>query len=256
MSKINYINITLLISLFFSFASANDSQFQNIFKARDVKGTLIISSLKNDKNYVYNQERATKRYLPASTFKIPNTLIALDEGAVKDENEIIKWDGKIRAYDAWNRDQNLKTALPKSCVWFYQELAQRVGNDKYLKHLQKIAYGNKKTGSDVSTFWLEGEIKISASEQIDFLKKLYKNELPYKKEHLDILKKIMLVKAESNYTIRAKTGLVAKHGWYVGYVETKVQVCFFALNIDIDKKSDIKSRKEIVMEALKIKNII
>jgi len=140
------------------------------------------------------------------------------------------------------------------------EQRKRVGNIKYISHLDKLNYGNKKTGPDVTTFWLDGELKISAREQIEFLKKLYKEDLPYKKSHIQLLKKLMIIEKKPQYTLRAKTGWAARiknqHGWYVGYIETQQKVWFFATNLDICRKSDAVYRKEISMEALRIKGII
>jgi len=250
----NYIKIAVLLSLLFTAVSA-DVELEKIFKKTKVNGTIVISSLDGNETYMYNQERAAKRYLPASTFKIPNTLISLEEQVIKDENEIIKWDGKVRAYAPWNKDQNLKSAISISCVWCYQIFSKKIGNDKYLKYLEKINYGNKMTGSDVSTFWLDGDIKISAVEQIKFLTKLYKNDLPFSQKYIDITKKILIVDTHSDYTIRAKSGWTGKLGWYVGYIEIKGKVWFFALNADIQREQ-LKYRKQIVIESLKIKNIL
>ncbi len=260
--RVKFIIISILISLFLTISAANAEEFRlaQLFSERNVEGTIIISSLNGKTEYLYNKARAEKRFLPASTFKIPNTLIALDERAVLNEKKIIKWDGKNKGWSPWNKDQSLETAFPISCVWFYQELAKRVGNVKYLSHLDRLNYGNKKTGSEVTTFWLEGELTISAREQIELLKKLYKEDLPYKKNHIQLLKKIMIVEKNARYTIGAKTGWAMRiknqHGWYVGYVETYQKVWFFATNLDIGKKNDAIYRKEITMEALKIKGII
>ena len=249
------LKIILLISFIFTLGLSNDKESENIFKKTKITGTIVVSSLKGNKEYIYNNSRAIKRYIPASTFKIPNTLIALEERAIKDEYEIIKWDGKKRFYEAWNKDQTLQSAISISCIWCYQKLAKKIGNDKYLYYLNKLHYGNEKTGLDISTFWLEGDIKISAVEQINFLKKLYKNDLPFKQKYIDITKKILTVKTTKDYIIKAKSGWSDKIGWYIGYVETKNDIWFFALNADI-KKEELKYRKQIVMEVLKIKNII
>ena len=252
--------ILCLISPVAAAADDEDNELAKLFIERDVRGTIIISSLDGKKQYLYNRKRAETRYLPASTFKIPNTLIALDEGAVASEGEMIKWDGKDKGWGPWNKDHSLKTAFPISCVWFYQELAKRVGNSKYLSHLEQLNYGNKKTGPELTTFWLEGELAISAHEQIEFLKKLYTEELPYKKSDIQNLKNMMIVEQSSRYTIRAKTGWAMRiknqHGWYVGYVETEQMAWFFATNLDIDNKSDAIYRKEITIKALKLKGII
>lgn len=239
---------------------AEDADMAELFQQRGVKGTVVITSLDGENEYIHNASRANKKFIPASTFKIPNTLIALEEGAVGNEKKIIKWDGKDKGWSAWNKDQSLETAFPISCVWFYQELASRIGNASYLSHLKKLDYGNKKTGPNVTTFWLEGELKISAIEQIEFLKRLYQENLPYKKSHINILKKIMIAEKTPQYIIRAKTGWATRinpqHGWYVGYIETNKHVWFFATNIGIKNEGDAKFRKEITMEALKLKNIL
>lgn len=240
--------------------NADEAGLAKLFNKRNVKGTIIISSLDGNTESIYNKARSEKGFLPASTFKIPNTVIALEEGAIANEKKIIKWDGEDKGWSPWNKDQSLETAFPLSCVWFYQELAKRVGNSKHLSHLDKLHYGNMKTGPNVTTFWLEGDLKISAREQIDFLKKLYKDQLPYKYEHLKILKKLMIVEETPQYVIRAKTGwamrIKPQHGWYVGFVETSGQVWFFATNIDIERRSDSTYRKEITMEALKLEGIV
>ena len=240
--------------------SAEDTDLAKLFQERDVVGTIVISSLDGKTTYIHNLPRAEERFLPASTFKIPNTLIALEEGVIADEKEIIKWDGKDKGWKEWNTDQSFETAFPLSCVWFYQELAKRVGNERYLQHLHRIHYGNEQTGKEVTTFWLEGDLRISATEQIDFLKRVYTGELPYTQPHIALLKQLMIVEKTPQYTVRAKTGwtmrVTPQIGWYVGYVEVKGDPWFFATNIDIIKKGDEKFRQEISIEALRAKGIL
>lgn len=239
---------------------ANDSDIGALFAKRGVEGTMILSSLDGSIEYVYNRQRSEKRYLPASTFKILHSLIALDEKVLAHEYETIEWDGKDKGWSRWNNDQSLSTALPDSCVWFYQEITHHLTNSRYLSHLQKSQYGNAKTGPDLSTFWLDGELAISAREQIEFLKKLYTHELPYLDDHISLVQKLLLVDSQAGHTVRAKTGWAMRiedqHGWYVGYVEKEDEVWFFALNIDINSKDDGRYRKEIAYEALRLKDIL
>ncbi len=161
------------ITFFANTAQAEDVGLKELFQSRKVEGTIVISSLDGATEYLSNKARSEKRFLPASTFKIPNTLIALDEGVVANAQEIFKWDGEDKGWAAWNKDQSIESAFPISCVWFYQELAKRVGNTTYLSHLEKLEYGNQMTGPNITTFWLEGDLRISAQEQIAFLKKLW-----------------------------------------------------------------------------------
>lgn len=239
---------------------ANDVLLETLFKASHVEGTLLIESLDGKERYVYNEERAKASLLPASTFKIPNTLIALQEGLVN-ENSIIIWDGVERSIKAWNQDQNLSLAFKSSCVWCYQKFARAIGLDKYDMYLQKLHYGNEKIGEDVERFWLDGALRISAYEQIAFLKKLYKNDLPVAQTHLDTLKTIMIEEQTKAYTIRAKTGWATPkegehHGWYVGYVESSKGIYFFAMNLLVPTSDILPLRKSLSLEALKMKRIL
>ena len=242
--------ILLSINLF-----AWDKEVEEVFKKYKVEGTIVIESLNKKKIHIYNDKRASELFSPASTFKIPHSLIALNEGIVK-KDSVIVWDKKIREYESWNKDQILLTAFKSSCVWCYQEFASKIGVEKYKKYLKELNYGNKKIGDDVTRFWLDESLEITTFEQIKFLKRFYTNNLPFKIEDINLLKEIMIDEKNENYTIRAKTGWEWKYGWYVGFVETKDDVWFFATNIDTKSKDDLPKRKAITLEALKIKGII
>ena len=242
--------ILLSINLF-----AWDKEVEEVFKKYKVEGTIVIESLNKKKINIYNDKRASELFSPASTFKIPHSLIALNEGIVK-KDSVIVWDKKIREYESWNKDQTLLTAFKSSCVWCYQEFASKIGVEKYKKYLKELNYGNKKIGDDVTRFWLDESLEITTFEQIKFLKRFYTNNLPFKIEDINLLKEIMIDEKNEDYTIRAKTGWEWKYGWYVGYVETKDDVWFFSTNIDTKSKDDLPKRKAITLEALKIKGII
>ena len=242
--------ILLSINLF-----AWDKEVEEVFKKYKVEGTIVIESLNKKKIHIYNDKRASELFSPASTFKIPHSLIALNEGIVK-KDSVIVWDKKIREYESWNKDQTLLTAFKSSCVWCYQEFASKIGVEKYKKYLKELNYGNKKIGDDVTRFWLDESLEITTFEQIKFLKRFYTNNLPFKIEDINLLKEIMIDEKNENYTIRAKTGWEWKYGWYVGYVETKDDVWFFSTNIDTKSKDDLPKRKAITLEVLKIKGII
>lgn len=247
--------IKLLFVLIFSLnLFAKDLELEKLFQKYDVEGTLIFESI-SAKKYVFNEKRAKTLFSPASTFKIPNSLIALNEGIVN-KDSIIIWDKKIREYDSWNENQTLKSAFKNSCVWCYKEFASKIEAKKYKDYLEKLDYGNKTVGTDVRYFWLDESLKISTFGQIEFLKKFYKNDLPFKIEDINLLKEIMIDEKSEDYTVRAKTGWEGKYGWYVGYIETKTDVWFFALNIDTKNKDDLPKRKALTLEALKIKGII
>jgi len=242
-----------------------NSSAQNIIERKDLKkffdeynheGCFILYDLKKDEYLKYNPERCAERFIPASTFKIFNSLAALESGVFKDENEIIKWDGVERFIQSWNQNLNLKQAFKFSAVWFYQELARRIGEEKMQEYITLNHYGNEDISGGIDLFWLEGELRISPDEQIEFLKKNYSNETSFSQRSVDILKKIMIFDQTDEYILRAKTGwgmrLETQVGWFVGYVEKGNDVYFFATNLETKNPDEgFRSRIEISYKILR-----
>jgi len=230
-----------------------------IFHSRDIDATLLVESLGGQVVHVYNESRSSKRFSPASTFKIPNTLIALDAHVVESRDTVFRWDGNDKGLAQWNADQTLESALRVSCVWCYQEIAREIGSEKYDAVLAQIDYGNHFTGEHVDRFWLNGDLRISAAEQIEFLRRLYNFELPFRHAHVDVLKRIMLVQKNAEYSLYAKTGWAAttpQVAWYVGFVETSTQTWIFAMNMQVDNKEQVGLRKELTIASLQALGII
>lgn len=255
------IAITLLSGPLNAHASdAGDQGLGKIFERADANGTIVIESLDGKTRHIWNTDRAKKRFTAASTFKIPNTLIALEEGVAKNAEQPFKWDGTKRWHPSWNQDQTLKTAYKHSCVWVYQDIARKVGKDRYREQLKQLAYGNQTIGDDVSTFWLDGKLRISAFEQLSVIRGIYLEEFPYRPESYKTLKEIMVAKKKPDYTLRAKTGWALRTDenvrWYVGYLESGDDVWVFAANIDMPKFRANVIEDQIVMEAFLIKGLI
>ncbi|BAX80412.1 class D beta-lactamase [Labilibaculum antarcticum] len=257
----NLLSFSLLFVLFACSKQPNSilnkyssSDLERIFKSENIKGCFTIYDLRNDAKLSFKEERLDSAFLPASTFKIINSMIALETEVITDENEMIKWDSIDRSYDNWNRDQNLESALKYSTVWAYQELARRIGEERMKYWVEASNYGNKNINGGIDVFWLRGDIRISPNQQIDFLKKLYLNQLPFSQKNQEIVKKIMIVDQTANYTIRAKTGWAVRIddqiGWYVGYLERAGNVYFFSINIDIKNSNDAAKRKILVSKIL------
>lgn len=235
-------------------AQPDAGNWQAIFDKHDAVGTFVLYSTKADSFFIYEPERANTRFLPASTFKIPNSLIGLETGVISGLDEIFIWNGTDYGYQVWNNDLSLRDAFRFSAVWVYQEIARRVGRENMEYWLQEINYGNMLTGPHIDRFWLDGDIAISPVEQIGFLRKLYAEQLPFKSENQKLVKELMLVKQTDTHHFFAKTGWTARIknsiGWYVGFVETPLDTWFFALNIDMRKPSDQDARIAISMEIL------
>ena len=245
----------LVLCLFSVNMHATEKEIEALFSANNINGSILIQSSDGRIKYQYNVDDE-ERFIPASTFKIPNTLIFLEEGLIKDSSEVIAWDGVEREYAQWNKDQTLKTAFQYSCVWCYQRYAKKVGNIKYHEYLRDFNYGNQLTGSEITRFWLDGDLKVSVREQIVFLRKLYADNLPIQKQHIKTLKDIMLSESNSQMKVWSKTGWSGKDGWYIGYLVVNEQTWFFSNHIEINKRSDLAMRKKLTMDAFKVLKIV
>ncbi len=250
------LSIFVLIGLFSCNQDKTIDNWEKLFQDNNVIGTFVLKDLRTNKTLIYNKDRSNKEFVPASTFKILNSMIALQVSSIASVDDTIKWDGIDRGYKPWNEDQTMRTALPISCVWFYQELARKTGKEKMQEWITASNYGNKKIENKIDRFWLDGNLVISANEQIDFLEKLIINILPFDKNIQETVKEIMITDSTENYVIHSKTGWSQKIGWYVGYVKTKGNVWIFAMNIDMNDIKMAPIRKIITYNILKEQRII
>lgn len=239
---------------------AQNINFSRHFQDLGVEGSIIIYDSKNDRTFQHNPARNSTAFPVASTFKILNSLISLETGVIADELAILTWDGIPRMIPEWNRDLNLREAFKLSAVWFYQVLARRVGYDRMKQWITQVKYGNQNIGEkdNIDNFWLEGKLQITPQQQIEFLQRLYRNDLPFSPRSLAIVKDIMVNEKTPDYTIRAKTGWfgfgkegITNIGWYVGYIEKGANVYYFATNIDIRNKQDPAARLELTRRCFK-----
>lgn len=222
------------------------------FSDFQAKGTIVVADERqaNQALLVFDQVRSEKRYSPASTFKIPHTLFALDAGAARDEFQVFRWDGIKRSFAAHNQDQDLRSAMRNSTVWIYELFAKEIGEDKARRYLKQIDYGNADPSTSNGDYWIDGNLAIAAQEQIAFLRKLYHNELPFRVEHQRLVKDLMIVEAGRNWILRAKTGWEGRMGWWVGWVEWPTGPVFFALNIDTPNRMDDLFKREAIVRAI------
>ena len=236
--------ISLALVLMIGVAESSAQDLSQYFK--DTDGAFVLYDLKRNHYIRYNEARCRRRFSPKSTFKIPNSLIGLETGVIRDADFLIPWDRwKYPPQENWNQypfihwaqDHTLRSALQYSVIWYYRELALRVGEQRMQSYLRKFNYGNQVISGGVNNFWVNNSLKISADEQIEFLKAFYTGRLPISKRSTEIVKDILLLEATPAYRLSAKTGggPIAEGkviGWFVGYVEKDGDVYFFALNIE------------------------
>lgn len=245
----------LIINIAFPiYATAQERpDWESVFEKYDAQGTIVVVDErgKDQIMLVFNQKRAVNRFSPASTFKIPHTLFALEAGVVQNEFEVFKWDGVERSFSGHNSDQDLRSAMRNSAIWVYEQFAADIGTEKARDYLNRINYGNADPSVVNGEYWVDGELSISAYEQISFLKQLFFNELPFSVDHQRLVKDLIIVEAGRNWILRAKTGWEGRFGWWVGWVEWPNGPVFFALNIDTPNRiTDLAKREQITREIL------
>jgi beta-lactamase class D len=257
MNRREFALLTLALSP--TFAARAEAQVQEVpawaqlFRQAGVQGAIAVLDARGGTQrwQVSERQRVQQRYSPASTFKIPHSLFALDAGLVRDEAQVFKWDGVARSRAEWNQDQTLRTAMRESTVWVYERFAQALGREREETYLQKIGYGNA-LASGAQPFWLSGDLAISALEQIAFLQRLYANQLPFAVAHQRLVKDLLVNDTGPDWTLRAKTGWTGQLGWWVGWVEWPTGPVYFAMNLDTpNRMKDLDQRRGIVRDVLR-----
>jgi beta-lactamase class D len=230
------------------------------FDAAGAAGCLIIYDAGTDRYHRYNPARCRQGFLPASTFKIFNSLVALETGVAPDENLMLHWDGQQREISDWNRDHTMRSAIKYSVVWYYQELARRIGADSMREYLDRAAYGNGDLSAGLDQFWLQGRFRVTPEEQMRLLRRLYANDLPFSNRNQSIVKDILVEEQSPEYVLRAKSGLTSVDarllGWWIGYVERGGSPTFFVLNMESNSGAGaagdfIAARQTVVKQILR-----
>ena len=226
------------------------------FEMEGVTGTFVLRDVEKDEVVVYQRERASTRYVPASTFKIPNSLIGLQVGAVRDVEEVLPYGGGKQPIAAWEKDMNLRDAIRVSNVPVYQELARRIGLERMAKNVRALGYGNQEIGTVVDHFWLDGPLKISAIEQTEFLARLVQRKLPVDERAVAAVEVITLLERNERWSLHGKTGWQPPIGWWVGWVKRGDRLSTFALNMDIPKEADAPKRIVVGKACLRALGVI
>lgn len=238
----------------------DSAEIGKLFADAGAQGTFVLYDADADRLIGHDRIRAETRFIPASTFKIANSLIGLSVGAVNSVDEVLPYGGKPQSIKVWERDMSLREAIKISNVPIYQELARRIGPARMRDGVVGMGFGNAEIGGEVDTFWLVGPLKISAVEQAAFLARLARNELPFPKEAQAQVRGIVQLEQGDGWTLYGKTGWVNAQnlgiGWWVGWVLKQNHLYSFALNIDITQASDAAKRIELGKSSLKALGVL
>ncbi|SDL85237.1 bla regulator protein blaR1 [Dendrosporobacter quercicolus] len=257
--------LVLLAAALFSIGAAASVNAADSVERRDFEkyasgftGTFILYDEAQDQYTVFNEPQSTIRLSPCSTFKIYNSLIGLETGVldIEDVYTLFPWDGKQYSFPAWNRDQTLAAATRDSVVWYFQELASRIGEKRMQEYLDTIEYGNRDISGGLTTFWLGSTLQISAREQVDLLRKLYAGTLPFSPDNIEVVKRNITVSENNGIRLMGKTGSGFVDGkwtlgWFVGCAEKQGDRYFFAVNIQAPDGAAGGKAREISKAILK-----
>ncbi len=232
-----------------------------------LEGAFVV--LSGGRTLVHGPARAETRFRPASTFKIPNMLIALETGVADGPDFLIPWDGKKPEEShpggptehfwarSWSRDHTLRTAIGDGVLWYFQEIARRVGSERMSAYVRRFGYGNMTVTGPIDRFWLDGPLEISAREQVEFLRRFLQGELGLSERTWRVAKDVLVLETSDRRTVAGKTGSVwlpsgRLLAWLVGYVEHGGEAHVFALNLDCPdfKSCDLEMRRRLALAIL------
>jgi len=236
------------------------SELAKELEAERVGGTIALFDSKDGVLGCSDVALCQEAVIPASTFKIPHSMIALEAGIVEGPDSVLAWDHQTYSNDEWNQDLKFRDAFRSSCVPCYRAIAQKVGPAAEHDWVEKLGYGNRDTSGDV-VFWLRGGLRISPVAQIDFLRRFDADKLPISSRTADIVRDIMTVDVTENYVLRGKTGSAEEPGeayWFVGWLELGERRVFFAtlLTSYAPGIDPLKARRTVTERVLRSRGLL
>ena len=239
-------------------------EWRNAFVEHGVAGSVVVRRLGENRSYVSDLDHGTRGYVPASTFKIPHLLIALETGVVQDVEQVVPWDGQRRRVAAWNRDQSVQQAVAVSSVPVFQTIARSIGEDRMSAWLRRLGYGNAAVSGGVDRFWLDGGLRVTPVEQVDFIEQLLLGTLPAStRSQIAARDAVPGERLACDVTIRGKTGWAHRPGdegpdtgWWVGWVERPNDVWLFATAVEGYPERIREARREITLNVLERAGIL
>ena len=238
-----------------------------------LNGTAVIYDASNKKYTIYNRDLAITRSSPCSTFKIISSLIALENGIIETENSTKTWSGEIFWNEDWNKDIDFQEAFRTSCVWYFRQVIDDIGEDLMQKELDKLQYGNcdisdwegrlntNNSNRALTGFWIESSLMISPKEQVEVMEHIFGKESNYSEETQNTLKQVMLLSEvdSTDISIYGKTGMgkvdgIVVDAWFTGVAESKTGDVYFCVRLGRTDGMNVSSTlaKEIAIDLVQI----
>jgi beta-lactamase class D len=206
-------------------------------------GTVLTYDPRSNVMTVADTAALDRGELPASTFKIPNTLIGLETGVLH-RDLVFRWDSTERANASWNEDLPLARAFRVSCVPCYQDVARRIGVGRMTQWLDRLRFGTMVvTDSTIDSFWLRGASRITPIQQLDFLMRLHERALPLSTSTFDDFAYIFTIRRDADGAFCGKTGTSAGAdgtvAWFVGWKQSGANVRYVVAMLEAPSSMDI-----------------
>ena len=112
----------------------------------------------------------------------------------------------------WKKPHDPKNWISNSCVWYSQVLTKKMGLKNFKAYVERLQYGNQDISGDLgknnglTNCWLSSSLKISPMEQLDFLGKLIRDNLPVTKNAHHYTKKLLFSEKLGGWDLFTKTG--------------------------------------------------
>ncbi len=219
------------------------------------EGSFVLYDMNNDAWNIYDMEHATLRTAPNSTYKIYDALFGLEEGVIAPNDSFMAWNGADYPFEAWNADQDLYSAMQSSVNWYFEEIDKQLGSSTIQNYIRKIGYGNENVSPGLSSYWMQGTLKISPVEQVELLTVLHNNSFDFAPENVNAAKNAICLFSSEGKNFYGKTGTGRVdgrdvNGWFVGYIETAGNTYFFATNIQAAENATGSKASEISLSIL------
>ncbi len=226
------------------------------FAAYGHTGTFLLQRDGDPVQVVHGAALADVPLRPASTFKVMLALVALETGALKNADEVVRWDGtRYAEHPEWQRDMALREAMKTSSEPFFRSVAARIGRDRLAAWVQKVGYGNGRIGDDASHAWHDGVLTVTARQQVAFIDRLRRGDLPFSPKTLASVKTAMRGDTVGDMQLYGKTGTFTDddgrtRAWWIGWVEGPRGAASFALASTPKRDKDLGKRIALVKALL------
>lgn len=233
-----------------------------------LNGAAVVYDASARRFTIYNSELAVTRRSPCSTFKIISSLIALENGIIEPDSSIRKWSGEMFWNEKWNNDIDFDGAFHESCVWYFREIIDEIGQKLMQEELDRLEYGNcdisdwegrlntNNNNRALTGFWIESSLAISPKEQTEVMERIFGETSAYSERARNELREVMLSEKESEraVSIYGKTGMGKAEGivvdaWFTGFAESAKETIYFCVYLGRtdDKNVSSATAKEIAI---------